>query len=215
MLCTLIYTAGEEDADLFEDETLRSFYEEISDEADRQGLKIAYAPEGWVELSSHYADSYDAIGYGIINPVVQGYIKEYDGYTGVEAALKYDEYCNAMVKTLLGQEKGDLVKVLASNTWKGFVNSIARVNRYLNWYAIAAYLLYLGLYARRIWKNKSWAKPDKSASMAEVVLGGIAANSFVVGAMIFCQPRYMIYSMGLFYTALSMMLYDEVKGRMA
>lgn len=225
MLCTLIYTAGEEDADLFEDETLRGFYEEISAEADRQGLKITYAPEGWVDLSSHYADSYDAIGYGIINPVVQGYIKEYDGYTGVEAALKYDEYCNAMVKTLLGQEKRDLVKVYVSNTWKGFVNSIARVNRYLNLYAIAAYLLYLGLYAHRIfdthrifdahrrciWENKSWAKPDRSAAMAEIVLGGIAVNSLVVGAMIFCQPRYMIYSMGLFYTALSMMIYDEVK----
>lgn len=215
MLCTLIYTSGEGDAALFEDETLRGFYEEISEEADRQGLKITYAPEGWVDLSSHYADSYDAIGYGIINPVVQDYIREHDGYTGIDAALKYDEYCNMMVKTLLGQEKWDLIRVYVSNTWKGFVNSIARVNRYLNIYAIAAYLLYLGLYVHRIWKNKSRAKRGKSAAMAEIVLGGIAVNSLVVGAMIFCQPRYMMYSMGLFYTALSMMVYDTVRERAA
>lgn len=211
MLCTLIYTADEEDAALFEDETLRGFYEEISAEADRQGLKIGYAPEGWAELSNHYADSYDAIGYGIINPVVQGYIREHDGYTGIDASLKYDEYCNAMVKTLLGQEKGDLLRVYASNTWRGFVNSIARVNRYLNLYAIAAYLLYLGLYVHRVWKKRGWNRRDKSAAMAEIVLGGVAVNCFVVGAMIFCQPRYMIYGMGLFYTALSMMVYDEIK----
>ena len=49
MLCTLIYTSDEEDAHLFEDEVLRGLYEEISGEADRQGLKITYAPEGgWI-----------------------------------------------------------------------------------------------------------------------------------------------------------------------
>ena len=121
MLCTLIYTSGEEDGALFEDGTLKGMYEEISKEADKQGLKITYAPKGWVDLSSHYADSYDAIGYGIINPVVQGYIAEHYEYTPVEAVLKYDEYCNEIVKTLLGQEKGDLVRVYLSNTWKGFV----------------------------------------------------------------------------------------------
>mgnify|MGYP001096838870 CR=1 FL=1 len=211
MLCTLIYTAGEEDAGLFEDETLRGLYEEISAEAERQGLKITYAPQGWVDLSSHYADSYDAIGYGIINPVIQGYIAENYEYTEIEAVLQYDRYCSDMVKTLLGQEKGDLARVYASNLWKGFVNSIARVNRYLNIYAAAAYLFYIGLYTYGVWRKKGWKKRDKSAVMAEIVLGGIAVNAVVVGAMIFCQPRYMIYSMGLFYTALSMLVYDWLK----
>ena len=50
MLCTLIYTSGEEDGDLFGDETLKGLYEEISAEADRQGLKITYAPSGWMDL---------------------------------------------------------------------------------------------------------------------------------------------------------------------
>ena len=210
MLCTLIYTSGEEDGALFEDGTLKGMYEEISKEADKQGLKITYAPKGWVDLSSHYADSYDAIGYGIINPVVQGYIAEHYEYTPVEAVLKYDEYCNEMVKTLLGQEKGDLVRVYLSNTWKGFVNSIARVNKYLNIYAAASYLLYLGLYLYYVRKKGCWREKDKTAAFTEIVFGGIAVNAMVVGAMIFCQPRYMIYSMGLFYTALSVLVYDTL-----
>ncbi len=210
MLCTLIYTSGEEDGALFEDGTLKGMYEEISKEADKQGLKITYAPKGWVDLSSHYADSYDAIGYGIINPVVQGYIAEHYEYTPVEAVLKYDEYCNEMVKTLLGQEKGDLVRVYLSNTWKGFVNSIARVNKYLNIYAAASYLLYLGLYLYYVRKKGCWREKDKTAAFTEIVFGGIAVNAMAVGAMIFCQPRYMIYSMGLFYTALSVLVYDTL-----
>ena len=211
MLCTLIYTSEEGDANLFEDEVLRELYEEISEEADRQGLKITYAPGGWVDLSSHYADSYDAIGYGIINPVVQGYIRDNLDCTEIEAVLKYDEYCGDMTKTLLGQEKGDLIRVYAANAWKGFVNSIARVHRLLNIYAAAAYLLYLGLYGYWVWETKCWAKRDKSAALAEIVLGGVIINSLVVGAMIFCQPRYMIYNMGLFYTALSVLIYDRAE----
>lgn len=213
ILCTLIYTSGEEDAALFEDDVLRGLYEEISAEADRQGLKITYAPTGWVDLSSHYADSYDAIGYGIINPVVQGYIAENFERGEIKEARKFDEFCNAMVKTLLGQEKGDLVRVVGANIWKGFVNSIARVNRYLNIYAVLAYIFYLGLYVYYVRRNGCWASRDKSTALAEVVLGGIIANSIVVGMTIFCQPRYMIYSMGLFYTALSVMVYDVVPRR--
>lgn len=214
MLCTLIYTSKEGDASLFEDETVRSLYEEIFAEANEQGLRKTYAPEGWVDLSTHYADSYDAIGYGIINPVVQGYIAEHFEYSEIDAVIQYDIYCNAMAKTLLSQDKGDLLQVFLANTWKGFVNSIARVNTYLNFYAVLSYAAYLLLYMyyylgdRPKGRRKRWKSPDSTLTMAEIVIGGVIVNSVVVGAMIFTQPRYMIYNMGLFYTALSLLVYD-------
>lgn len=208
MLCTLIYTAEESDADLFKDEVTRGLFEDILSQADARGLRITYAPEGWVDLSSHYADSYDAIGYGIINPVVQGWVAENFAYPEVEAALAYDAYCSEMAGRLLGQEKGDLLKVYAANTLKGFVNSIARVNRYLNIYAALAYLLFIGLYILTVKRTKSWKKPEETMTFAEMVLGGVIINSLVVGGVIFSQPRYMIYNMGLFYSALSVLAYD-------
>lgn len=215
MLCTLIYTSKEGDAILFEDETVRGLYEEILAQADEQGLRRMYAPdEGWVDLSTHYADSYDAIGYGIINPVVQGYIAEHFEYSEIDAVIQYDVYCNAMAKTLFSQDKDDLLQVFLANTWKGFVNSIARVNTYLNFYAVLAYAAYLLLYMyyylgdRPKGRRKRWKSPDSTLTMAEIVIGGVIVNSVVVGAMIFTQPRYMIYNMGLFYTALSLLVYD-------
>ncbi|MBF1029972.1 MAG: hypothetical protein HXK91_07215, partial [Lachnospiraceae bacterium] len=44
-------------------------------------------------------------------------------------------------------------------------------------------------------------KEREIALFAEVVFLAIAFNVGMVGAVIFPQPRYMIYSMGLFYTA--------------
>lgn len=211
MLCTLIYTADETDRSLFEEEETAALFTEILRQAEEQGLRISYAPSGWVELSSHYADSYDPIGYGIINPVIQGHIAQNYEYSEIGAVLKYDEYCNEMTAVLAGQEKGDLFRVYLANTWKGFVNSIARVNQYLNYYAVFAYLIFLGGYLFLCRKGRSWKEPDGVLTFAELVLGGIIINSMVVGAMIFCQPRYMIYNMGLFYSALSMLIYDCIR----
>lgn len=211
VLCTLIYTSKETDEELFEDETLKALYMEIMAQADEQQLRVIYAPEDWVDLSSHYADSYDAIGYGIINPVIQNYVAENYACSQVEGVLKFDEYCEKITGILIGQEKGDLIRVLSANIWKGFVNSIARVNSLLNIYAVGVYGLYLLLYIWAVRKKKNWTMPEETISFAEIVLLGVMGNSLVVGVTIFCQPRYMIYNMGLFYSALSILLYDFAK----
>lgn len=141
MLCTLLYSSDVgRDVALFQDETLRKIYTEIMRQADEQQLLYAYAESGWLPLSSHYADSYDAIGYGIINPVVEGYIAQNYDYSEAEAAMKYDEICKEMSRTLFRQSPMPLMKVYVYNTFKGFVNSVARANRFLSMYAAAAYL---------------------------------------------------------------------------
>lgn len=48
-----------------------------------------------------------------------------------------------------------------------------------------------------------------------IVMTGIAVNSVAVGVTIFTQLRYMLYNMGLFYTAGCMLLYDIISLRMA
>ncbi len=209
ILCTLIYTAEEDDRELFQDGVLKEFYEEIRVRADAEGLNMRYAPEGWTGLTTHYADSYDAIGYGIVNPVFHDYIREYGDGNPIHEALQYDVYCSDMIKVLIRQEKGKLVWLVAANIWKGFVNSVARENRFLNVYALLVYLLYTGLYIAGVRRRRCWNRPDETAAFAEIVLLGLALNCGVVGVTIFTQPRYMIYSMGLFYCALAVMLYDE------
>ncbi len=210
VLCTLVYTAQDKDAELFRDDTLKRLYTEIYTRSKEAGYNMSDAPKDWVGLTSHYADCYDDIGYGIINPVVQGYIRENQSVSPVDDTLLYDAYCGSMMKTLLGQDKGRLFCIVAWNTWKGFVNSIARVHPVLNVYAVIMYLLYLVLYVWAVRRRGCWNRPDETASLAEIVGIGLAFNCGVVGITIFTQPRYMIYSMGLFYCALTVLLYDAV-----
>lgn len=239
LLCTLLYSSNpENDQNLFTDEEIKNLYLRIMDTAVAQELVYTAAPEEgirWLTLSTHYADSYDAIGYGIINPIVEGYIADNYDYNEIERALKYDEICGEITGTLFRQQPGPLFEVYLYNTWKGFVNSIALAKPILSWFALAAYLgmgvitIYLWIWIRKQRKillrgfetgisvqdermiTDRIAQIETSLSFAFVTMVGMAVNALVVGLMIFSQPRYMIYGMGLFYTAGSMMLYDVWK----
>lgn len=239
LLCTLLYSSNpENDQNLFTDEEIKNLYLRIMDTAVAQELVYTAAPEEgirWLTLSTHYADSYDAIGYGIINPIVEGYIADNYDYNEIERALKYDEICGEITGALFRQQPGPLFEVYLYNTWKGFVNSIALAKPILSWFALAAYLgmgvitIYLWIWIRKQRKillrgfetgisvqdermiTDRIAQIETSLSFAFVTMVGMAVNALVVGLMIFSQPRYMIYGMGLFYTAGSMMLYDVWK----
>lgn len=235
ILCTLLYSSDvEKDQTLFENETVRELYLEIMRQADAQQLLYKYAGSGWLTVSGHYADSYDAIGYGIINPVVEGYIQENFEYSETETARQYDAVCGEMTRTLMRQSHMPLFKVYVYNLWKGLVNSIAQANRLLSLYAAAAYLTagamawYLARRGSAL-QRRIRSVPDKGSMQEEesvqavsgeigaslcfafIVMTGIVVNALAVGIVIFAQPRYMIYSMGLFYTAVCMMGYDILR----
>ena len=215
-LCTLLYTSDvEKDKELFEDGAVKDLYLEIMAQADEQQILYRYAEPGWLPISEHYADCYDAIGYGIINPVVEEYLLEHYDLTRVELALQFDEICDEMSKILIKQSLMPMMQVYVYNIAWGFVNSIARAKILLSIYAIAVYLamgaaaVYLMIRKKKEEMDAQEKEQiDRSLSLAFIVIVSIAVNSFVVGFTIFTQPRYMIYSMGLFYTAGCMLLYD-------
>lgn len=225
-LCVLLYTSDvEKDQELFRDETLKRLYLTIMEQARQDQILYEDAEPGWLPLSEHFADSYDDIGYGIINPVVEGYIREHFTYSEVEEALIYDEICDQMIKTLLHQKRGPLLQVWSYNIWRGFVNTIAKTTSLLSLYSLAAYLgtgmlaLYLTAQKRKL-QDKYRQMPEvtvygnsieqieRSLVFLFIVMIAIIVNSLAVGLTIFTQPRYMLYNMGLFYTAVCMMLYD-------
>ncbi len=215
LLCTLLYSSDmERDSALFEDQTIRELYTQIMEEADRQQLLYPYAGEGWLNLTSHYADSYDAIGYGIINPAIEGYLSANYELDEVESALAYDQLCKRMVRVLFRQNPRRIIEVYIWNTWKGLVNSIARAGAILSLYALLAYAgiaglsVYLIRWCGKRQEGKLAEQVKKSLCFTFIVMLSIIINALVVGLMIFSQPRYMIYGMGLFYVAYTVLLYD-------
>lgn len=234
ILCTLLYSSDvERDRGLFADKVVQGLYEQIMEQAKEQELLYPFAGQGWMAVSTHYADSYDDIGYGIINPVVEEYLTQNYQLSETERAMKYDEICGEMSRTLFRQDKKPMFQVYIYNTAKGFVNSVAQANPFLAVYALGAYCIaggaawYLARQRKRMrgemqkkavrakaWDdyNRQIAQIEASLCFTFVTFTGIAVNALLVGLFIFAQPRYMVYGMGLFYTAVSMMAYDIWNG---
>ena len=257
VLCTLLYTCSEQDAE--EMTVLRDPVSEkdISGERDSSGegegsdgtetsdvgqekvsllraLFVACKERGvrmtdvparadWVETASHYADSYDIIGYDILIPTVETFVKEHpedfhwDDQTHrmiwekekktdanakekqdeqMRVELAYDTVSGELVKLLLHQNPRPFLRLYAYNVVKGLVCTNGRMMPALIPLCLFLYGLYFLFY---LWIRKK--KEREIALFAEVVFLAIAFNVVMVGAVIFPQPRYMIYSMGLFYTA--------------
>ena len=208
-LTSLLYSSDKDkDAEAFKDPELRSLYCEIMDESEKQRLLYEYAGKGFTDLSTHYADNYDAIQYGIIDPVIQDYVSDELGITDcVQKALSFDEICGRMSHVLIGRNMRRMFRVFVFNSMKGFINSVLRMNSILNWAAMVLYGIYAGLmYRIKRDISRYGERGRKILLFAEVVICGIIVNSLVVGVMIFAQPRYMIYSMGAFYTAMMLMI---------
>ena len=270
VLCTLLYTCSEQDAE--EMTVLRDPVSEkdISGEKDssgegegsdgtgtsdvgqekdsllralfvackERGVRMADVPAGadWVETASHYADSYDIIGYDILIPTVETFVKEHpedfhwDEQTHrmiwekekktdanakekqdeqMRVELAYDTVSGELVKLLLHQNPRPFLRLYAYNIVKGLVCTNGRMMPALIPLCLFLYGLYFLFY---LWIRKK--KEREIALFAEVVFLAIAFNVGMVGAVIFPQPRYMIYSMGLFYTAGMLMVVNILeKGR--
>ena len=226
-LCTLVYSSDSGDAELFDkygDDETKALYVEIISESESQGLTIGSAPTdgSWIDLEDHFAESYDVIGYDIINPVVQKYIMDTYGYGEVDEFLCYDRLMSRMCSVLRHQDKGDFLRVYGVNFLTAITDSNARVMTLGLQISVAMYVLFLALYVvcrvrgnllmRRGMTDGTFVDigPTAVFVFAEVSLGGIIINSLVVSAVIFPQARYMIYGMGLFYTAFMLLIVANV-----
>ncbi len=183
----------------------------------------------WVELCSHYADSYDIIGFEVLDPLVDAYVREHQPELtpgSMEFAIATDAVCQEIEHVLVHQNLTRLLHLWVNNVRKGFVNTVLRVSTALNWASLVLWTAYIALLCRLVLhlrRKKSTIPSDPGrdgtsaeesnaqgdiALLAGLVLIGTTINCMVVGAIIFPQTRYMIYNMGLFYVCLLAMLQE-------
>ena len=210
LYCNLVYTADEEDADLFDrygTEDDKSLFLELMEIYEEEGVLYINAPRGNIyEMQNHYAQSYDVIGIDIAMPVISAHLHNDDW---LENRLLFDETTDRINAVLLHQDLRDTAAVAGRNILEGFADSVAKFSPKLMWYAAGVYILYLILYAV-LW-GKTRVYPERVCGSygailaAEITLGGILINIMTVGVTIFAQPRYMTYGMGMFYGVLLVM----------
>ncbi len=216
-LCTLLYTADQDDAELYskvkEFPEMEALFTRIMSECESQGLTITSAPEGdWVAMVDHYALSYDIIGFDVILPICNQYVAEhYPELEGVSAQIMEDKVEKKLFNTLLfghikgafKGEEGDMIYVFWANVLKAFVISNANISpAVLIKVSLIIYGVYLALYIFFAISVGVKGDSNRMLLLGFVVMTGLAINCVVTGSMIFPQPRYMCYSMGLFYLSL-------------
>ncbi len=108
----------------------------------------------WVELCSHYADSYDIIGFEVLDPLVDAYVREHSPELtpgSMEFAIAADEVCQELEHVLVHQNLTRLVHLWVNNVRKGFVNTVLRVSTVLNWASLVLWMFYIGLLGRLVY----------------------------------------------------------------
>lgn len=187
-----IYVADESMADCLTSEQNKALFLEIMRRADEKQYNIAYAQKGWMNQESHYSDSYDRIKFNTTMVVIREYLQE-QGIPDEDFNDYYEIIANEMTKELLLPCISGMAKVFFCNVIAGFITTVLKVHRILNWGALLLYMVYIGLLVL-LFKKKSDVVP-----MAVLVLLAIIVNVCFTSLTIYCQMRYVLYNTALFY----------------
>ena len=237
-LDTVLYTAKREDGELFkkydssEDyPNLSELYYKIYDAVDEQKLTIEHAPgyemgeestvfnSDWTAMASHYADSYDVIGFDVVAKICDEYVAQnFPDLDLTHAQIKENKIEGVLFNTLLKKDindvfhkKGGAVKyVFTANVLKAFVISAANTRpAVLIKVSLGIYVFYLAIFLmlaiKSLMGNGSYVSDGRRdfLILSFITIVAVAVNCVVTGSMIFPQPRYMCYGMGLFYLTLT------------
>lgn len=203
VLTTTLYVANREDAQLIEEEPVRDLFVQVYDILETKECNYKFAGDGWKALEAHYGAHYDLITVDTTkdlfteNAVSRGFAP------GLAAEQEADRMSAVIVKSLFFENAGTYAKVFFASMANGFINTVAKRGAALDVFALCMYLFYIAVMVM-CFLHKS---TQKVAMFGLVILLAILVNVGVTAALIFCQTRYMIYNMALFYTALVVMCY--------
>ena len=205
-----LYTSEREYEQYIEPE-LKDIYLKIYDECDRQGFLMHSSPVGWNAEVSHFADNYDHIQLDTMQLILENYVED-SIYSGFKQSMTKTEKIDAIRasfnRSLIPQETDRLIKVFFNNFVCGIVNTVARRQFILCVYTMFIFAIYIWLTVRCI-AGGNRTKTVLSLMTIVAIIGNVA----LVSAVIFCQTRYTIYNMPLFYITLIVMLWEEVLKR--
>jgi len=215
------YTAERSDAGYIEDEEIRNLFLKIYDTCEEKGFLKHSAGTGWLNRVSHFGDHYDHIQIDTMWPLVnefasnqlaEGKAVSDELSSGSEARRIADVNKNAdRVMDIINRSiiPHNIPKVLATftdNFLSGLVTTVARRNPLLTWYSLCIYLVYLALLLYHIRTDRQHSSQNAFIILfSSLTLLSVLLNVGLVSLVIFCQTRYTIYNMALFYISLLLM----------
>lgn len=212
----LLYASDLDDIELFKGTIYEGMMTNILSQIDDQGLNHAHAPERFIDKTSHIGSSYDEICFEITMIELDEFVHETYGDLDVsETEEKYsliqDELINILKKEHLGDYLCDTLIMIPD----ALVNSV-----FLIWPPMVeacfvitgiVYILALVLSITGIRQKE---RKLQATCLLVVTASGIL-NSVAVCFALFPQDRYLMYTIGVFYSLLFVNLYGRGKGERA
>lgn len=216
-LATMVfYTAEREDAEAIEDLQVREIFEEIYDACERNGYLKHSAGKGWQNRVTHFEDNYDHIQLDTMGRIIQAFVLENHtsgtDYNTVLAEKQIDAITGEIIRAVFPRTCLKMASVFVDNVLSGLLTTVAKQSPIFVFYAVLAYGGYLILLVWNVRKNGM----NAVSVLAVLSLISILVNVTVVSAVIFCQSRYTIYNMPLFYISGLLLLGEAwkwIKGR--
>jgi len=209
-LCTMVYYVAEEaDADYIKDPEIKQLFLDIYQVCDEKGYLGHSAGEGWYNQVTHFGDSYDCIQIDTMWPMIHDYVDAQnealvESGAFMDREIETDRIMTEMIKAIFPHDYMRIGKALFNNFLSGLVTTVAQRTPVLVWYSVIAYLGYLAVLLYNLKLNGL----SKTNMFALLTLVSIMGNVALVSAVIFCQTRYTVYNMPLFYMAGLLMLYE-------
>ena len=133
---------------------------------------------------------------------------------GLASEMEADRISKVILSSIFFDNIGKYLKVYGASIYNGLVNTVAKRNTLLDIYAAVAYICYIVLMFILL-LDKQDKENRKVGFFGAMVLISVGVNVLVTAALIFCQPRYMMYNMALFYAAGGIMLYTIISDKIA
>jgi len=209
----IFYNAEESDADYIQDEEIRALFLEIYSICEEKGYLGFQAEKGWLNEVNHFGDNYDHIQIDTIWPIILEKAKEITGSQDTAVKdLEVDRINRIIIQSVLPHQLPELFHTLVNNFLSGLVITIAPLKPVFIGFSIFIYLACIILFVR-LWiihRRKPLEGSLYALLFSGFTLMGIISNLTLVSAVIFCQTRYTIYNMPLFYLAGALLLYHNV-----
>lgn len=217
-----LYTADREYVQYIEPE-LQGIFLDIYDACDANGWMMHDSPSDWNGAVDHFSDNYDHIQLDTMQVKLEKYVdvNPYSGFLpNMTKTEKIDAIRRSFNNSLLPHEADRLMIVFVNNLLYGLVNTVARRNMILCIYAGIIYTMLAVVFIRNMIKSGSIKKnaikltKDRSYDkymcdqyhmrnvLTVLTLFSIIGNVTLVSAVIFCQTRYAVYNMPIFYMTL-------------
>lgn len=202
----VFYVSEREDGEKITNPGLRELFYEIYDVCDSEGSMLHSASGSVYEKNNHFVDHYDKIQIDHMLYMIRDYAEEtYKVATQSDREAKVDEISNELAWSVIPAVWPKMIGLFARNFLYGIVNTVGKATMKIMYpYAILVFLGYVALLIVNIKRNKN----NFINIFACFTLLAILLNVAGVAATIFCQVRYMIYMMPLFYIGLVLLLSD-------